>query len=49
MDLDAEERVDPRTFISKSHNTPFGRELLKGKVLMTFKGGEIAYDNGSLV
>lgn len=49
VDLDAEERVDPKAFISKSHNTPFGRELLKGKVLMTFKGGEIAYDNGSLV
>lgn len=49
VDLEAEERVDPKTFISKSHNTPFGREMLKGKVLMTLKGGKIVYDNGSLI
>lgn len=49
VDEKAEERVDPKTFVSKSHNTPFGRELLKGKVLMTLKGGEIVYDHGSFV
>ena len=49
VDEEIEERVDPKTFVSKSHNTPFGRELLKGKVLMTLKEGEIVYDHGSFV
>lgn len=49
VDPDCEQRVDPKTFVSKSHNTPFGREWLKGRILMTIKGGEVVYDYGQTV
>lgn len=49
VDLDADVQVEPKKFVSKSHNTPFGREWLKGRVLMTIKGGEVVYDYGQTV
>ncbi len=41
--------VEPQHFISKSNNTPFAGESLKGRVLWTMKGGTIRYDNGQTV
>ena len=49
VDTEIEERVDPKTFVSKTNNTPFGGEKLKGKVLLTIKGGKIVYDNGPII
>jgi dihydroorotase len=50
VDLNWEGKINPREFISKSRNNPFGGETLKGKVLMTMVKGEIKYDDhGSAV
>ncbi|MBF0390524.1 MAG: dihydroorotase [Desulfamplus sp.] len=35
--------VDPKTFVSKSRNTPFGGFSLKGEVYMTIVAGKITY------
>lgn len=35
--------VDPRTFRSRSRNTPFAAWTIKGKAVMTIKGGVITY------
>ncbi len=35
--------VDPATFRSKGHNTPFGGMTLKGKVKYTILGGSVVY------
>ncbi|MBF0242976.1 MAG: dihydroorotase [Desulfamplus sp.] len=35
--------VDPKTFVSKSRNTPFGGFSLKGEVYMTIVEGKITY------
>ncbi|MBF0233457.1 MAG: dihydroorotase [Desulfamplus sp.] len=50
IDMDAFWSVNPRTFFSKSKNTPFAGFNLKGEVYMTMVEGKIAYqrqDGGS--
>ena len=42
-------QIDPRTFASKSKNTPFGGFEVKGKVLYTIVDGNIVVENGELV
>lgn len=44
VDTQAEWMVEPAKFVSKSHNTPFGREWLKGRVEKTWKDGKLVYD-----
>ncbi|MDO9493172.1 dihydroorotase [Acetobacterium sp.] len=45
VDLNWEGKINPKDFISKSKNNPFGGETLKGKVMMTIVKGEIKYDD----
>lgn len=45
VDLNWEGKINPKHFISKSRNNPFGGETLKGKVLMTMVKGNIKYDD----
>lgn len=45
VDLNWEGKINPRDFISKSKNNPFGGETLKGKILMTIVKGNIKYDD----
>ncbi|MGL4283247.1 dihydroorotase [Eubacterium aggregans] len=49
VDLEDSWKVDPKAFVSKSHNTPFVGERLTGRVLLTFKGGKIVYDHGPII
>jgi dihydroorotase len=49
VDPEAEWQVDSRKFVSKSHNTPFDSKWLRGRVLLTMKGGRVVYDHGSFV
>lgn len=49
VDLNWQGQVNPKEFISKSSNNPFGNETLKGQVVMTIKKGEIKYDHGSII
>ncbi|HEU4329085.1 MAG TPA: dihydroorotase [Roseiflexaceae bacterium] len=39
--------VDPRDFVSKGKNTPLVGQRLKGQVMLTMYGGQIAYRRGS--
>jgi len=41
--------VDPAKFASKSRNTPFAGEKLKGQVLFTIVGGKLIVQNGQLM
>ncbi|MGD9731327.1 MAG: dihydroorotase [Desulfamplus sp.] len=43
VDLNSFWSVNPKTFLSKSRNTPFTGFSLKGEVYMTVVGGKIAY------
>lgn len=43
FDPGAEWSVDPKRFLSKSRNTPFGGWKLKGRPLYTIVGGEIVF------
>ncbi len=45
VDLNWEGKLNPKDFVSKSKNNPFGGETLKGKVMMTMVKGEIKYDD----
>jgi dihydroorotase len=36
--------VDPRTFLSKSRNTPFTGRTLRGRAVCTIVGGRVVYD-----
>ncbi|KNZ42125.1 dihydroorotase [Acetobacterium bakii] len=45
VDLNWEGKINPKEFISKSKNNPFGGETLKGKILMTMVKGDVKYDN----
>ena len=45
LDLNWEGKINPKEFVSKSKNNPFGGETLKGKVMMTMVKGEIKYDD----
>lgn len=47
IDESWEGKINPKEFISKSKNNPFGDKTLKGKVIMTMVKGEVKYDNGS--
>jgi len=50
VDLNWEGKINPKEFISKSKNNPFGGETLKGKILMTMVKGDVKYDNyGSII
>lgn len=44
VDLDREWTVNPEKLHSKSHNTVFKGEKLKGRVIMTVSGGVIRYE-----
>ncbi len=41
--------VDPKTFASKSKNSPFGGKKVKGKVLHTIVSGKIVLKDGALL
>lgn len=43
FDPNAEYTIDPRKFVSKGKNTPFGGQKVKGKVMATISDGCIAY------
>jgi len=45
VDLNWEGKINPKDFISKSKNNPFGGETLKGKILMTIVKGNVKYDD----
>ncbi|MBF0378451.1 MAG: dihydroorotase [Desulfamplus sp.] len=47
IDIDAFWSVNPKTFLSKSRNTPFTGFSLKGEVYMTIVNGKIAYQRDS--
>jgi dihydroorotase len=49
IDLDKEWVVDPNSFYSKGHNTPFRGWWLKGKAYATIVGGKIVMKNGEVV
>ena len=49
IDLDKEWVVDPHSFYSKGHNTPFRGWRLKGKAYATIVGGKIVMKNGEVV
>ncbi len=49
VDLDWQGKINPKKFISKTNNNPFGNEELNGRVVMTIKKGDIKYDHGSIV
>ena len=44
IDPDAEYVIDPETFCSKGHNTPFAGHKVKGRVMYTIVNGTIAYE-----
>ncbi len=44
VDTEYEGVINKDEFISKSNNTPFDKEKIKGKVLMTFAKGEKKYE-----
>ena len=44
IDLERRVRVEPRTFESKSRNTPFAGWELRGAPVMTIVGGRVAHD-----
>ena len=43
FDLGAEYKVDPESFISKGHSTPFAGRCVKGRCLLTVSDGKVAY------
>jgi dihydroorotase len=43
IDLELEWRLDPETFSSKSHNSPFEEWTAKGRAIRTIVGGETVY------
>ncbi|WKY42872.1 dihydroorotase [Eubacteriaceae bacterium ES2] len=49
VDLNWSGKIDPKAFISKSKNNPFGSETLHGQIKMTIVRGEIKYDHRSFV
>jgi dihydroorotase len=46
IDLEAEEVIDPQTFVSKGKNTPFAGWKCKGWPVMTFVGGKLVWQKG---
>lgn len=47
FDTDQTWMVDPKDFASKGRNTPLAGQQLKGQVMMTMVGGEIAFRRGN--
>jgi len=45
VDLKEEYKIDVSKFVSKGKNNPFDGEMVKGRIKMTIKKGEIKYDN----
>jgi dihydroorotase len=45
LDLSAEWEVDPARLFSKGHNTPFGGWRARGRVELTFMGGQPVYEH----
>jgi dihydroorotase len=43
FDPEAEWQVDPKKFVSKGRNTPYGGRTLAGKVHYTIVGGRIVH------
>jgi dihydroorotase len=43
-DTDARRRVDPALFKTKGRNSPFAGRELRGKIVMTMRGGRVVYD-----
>jgi dihydroorotase len=48
LDLDHEEEIDPKTFLSKGKNTPFTGWNCKGWPVMTIAAGKIVWSKGSV-
>jgi dihydroorotase len=44
VDAAFEWTADPSTFISKSRNTPFGGQALRGRAVLTVVGGKIVHE-----
>jgi dihydroorotase len=44
IDPNLEWTVDPARFLSKSRNTPFAGQRLRGKARLTIVAGEIVFD-----
>lgn len=44
IDLEDRYRIDPETFFSKGHSTPFAGMEVYGRIRMTLAGGRIVYD-----
>jgi dihydroorotase len=43
FDPEAEWVVEPKQFVSKGRNTPFGGQTLTGRATLTVVGGEVVY------
>lgn len=43
IDPEAVYEIDPKTFVSKGHNTPFGGKKVTGRVNCTICGGKVVY------
>jgi dihydroorotase len=46
LDLERSWTVDPKKFVSRSRNTPFGGWELKGKPVLTIVGGRVVWQEG---
>ena len=44
LDWDAPVSVDPQKFLSMGKSTPFAGMALRGRVVMTIRGGSVLYD-----
>ena len=45
LDLGAQYRVDPETFLSKGRATPFAGWEVQGRAVLTVVGGKEVYDD----
>ena len=45
LDLDTEYGIDPATFRSKGHATPFAGWRVRGRAVLTVVGGRTAYED----
>ena len=48
IDPEAEYVIDPKTFVSKGKNTPFGGRKVRGAVKYTICGGEVVYQSNHI-
>ncbi|MGL4606919.1 MAG: dihydroorotase [Eubacteriaceae bacterium] len=47
VDENWEGKINPKEFVSKSKNNPFGNKTFNGKIMLTMMKGEIKYDHRS--